>query len=368
MAQPTIRIVRVQTDELDPGPMPRPFVDATSGPFTHWALNWLRLTADDGVVGQGLGALHPLVVEPLLNDGPLTIDAWWHRLFWILRNTGHRNPAVSGCISAVDMALRDIAAQRAGLPWHRYHGATRDSVEVYGSGCGVNLTMDEMLAEARGFKAAGYRTMKMKVATDFGRRLDEDIERVRAVREAIGDGMGLAVDANQALDANTARDFARKIAAFDIAWFEEPVHSADRAALRDLCRDCPIPVAMGENENHWLGFRDLAECGTPHLQACPQAIAGFDRWREAIGFATTTWTAGGITPFTAMYVATTPGGGGSGGGGMVEYLEPVIAPLMTCFTDCPAIENGRLTLPTTPGVCMSINANVIVCSLVDRKR
>src|SRR5688500_393529 len=183
------------------------------------------------------------------------------------------------------MAMRDILAQRANLAWHRFMGAQRDKVPVYASGGGTNLPLDELLAEMRDFVACGFRTVKMNGGADFGTRMEEDVRRVRAVRAAIGANIGLAVDANQTWDAAQALDFARRIAELDIAWFEEPVHSADRAALRELCAaPCPIPVAMGESESHWLGFRDLAECGAPHLQCGPGGLPGFDRWTDALAF------------------------------------------------------------------------------------
>ncbi|MCY3023870.1 MAG: mandelate racemase/muconate lactonizing enzyme family protein [Planctomycetota bacterium] len=351
MSADTVRFVRIQDDELDPGPLPVPFHDATMGPFTHWKLRWLRLTADDGAVGQAPGELHPLACQALLQEGPCTPQEWWRKLFWMLRNAGHRNPATSGLLFAVDMAVRDILAQRRGVAWHRFMGATRDEVPVYGSGGGTNLTTAQLVAEMRDLVRCGFSILKMKVGRNFGACQDEDVERVRAVRGAIGPAAGLAVDANQVWTAEQALAFARRIADLNIAWFEEPVHSADRKALRELCGSCPIPVAMGESENHWLGFRDLAECGVAHLQPGPHSLPGYDRWRDALAFAETAgrvWSSGGHSHLTAMYVATRPGG-------MVEYLRAIIGHLATCFAAKPAIEKGVIRLPPTPGVPVRVD-------------
>src|SRR4051794_13875887 len=101
MDSQTIRIVRVQEDELDPGPMPVPFQDSTMGPFTHWKLSWLRLTADDGMVGQAPTHVPAHVIPLLLKSELLTVDQWWETLYWALRNDGHRSPSTSGPIGGI---------------------------------------------------------------------------------------------------------------------------------------------------------------------------------------------------------------------------------------------------------------------------
>jgi L-alanine-DL-glutamate epimerase-like enolase superfamily enzyme len=348
--EPTIRLKTAESFELDPGPLPVPFHDSTMGPFTHWKLGWIRLTADDGVSGEAPGRIHPLLDAALRDDVALTVDQWWHRLFWLLRNNGHRNPDTSGAIVAIDMALRDILARRAGQPWHRFAGAQRDVVPVYGSGGGTNLSMEELVREMADLVRCGFRTLKMKVGTDFGTRTEEDVARVKAVRDAVGPRVVLAVDGNQTWTADEALAFARRIAPLDIAWFEEPVHSADRLGLRELCRACPIPVAMGESENHWLGFRDLHECGVQHLQPSPHCLPGYARWREAIAWAekNPVWSAGGLSHLTAMYVATRPGGS-------VEYLRAIIGHLATCWSVKPKIADGAIRLPPTPGLPVRVD-------------
>jgi len=368
MSDDNLRIVRVQCDELDPGPLPVPFQDSTMGPFTHWKLGWLRITADDGTLGEGPGLLPESIIDLLLTEGPRTPQQWWHRLFWVLRNNGHRNPATSGPLYGLDMAMRDILARRAGQPWHRYMGARRDSVPVYGSGGGTNATLDQLVADMTDMVRCGFTTLKMKVGTNFGTQMESDAERVGAVREAIGAHIKLAIDGNQTWSAEQAIAFARRVAKHDIAWFEEPVHSADRHATRDVVRGCPFPVAMGESENHWLGFRDLLECGVQHLQPSPHCLPGFDRWRDAVAFSDidgATWSAGGYSHLTAMYIATRPDG-------MVEFLRSIVGHWSNCWATKPKIENGTIALPSTPGLAVAVDwdglaARNAIRSVVDRR-
>lgn len=349
-----IRLLRAESFDLDPGPMPVPFSDSTMGPFTHWKMPWLRLTADDGTIGEAPTDLHALARPVLFTAGGsdgLTPQEWQFKLYWMLRNNGHRNPDTTGFLWGFDIALRDILAKRAGQPWHRYMGATRDVVPVYGSGGSTGFTEEELIAEMRGMVAAGYRTVKMKVAKNFGRHMDKDVARVKAVRRAIGDGIALAVDANQAWTAEQAAAFARRIEDQNIAWFEEPVQSADRHAIRDICKACPFPVAMGESENNAFAFRDLYECGVRHIQPHPACLPGFDHWQQALAWAEKTgelWTGGGFSHLTAMFVATRRDG-------MVEYLRSIIGHLATCWKEKPLEENGTFRLPTTPGLPVKVD-------------
>ncbi len=349
-----IRIIQAESFELDPGPLPVPFSDSTMGPFTHWKMPWLRLTADDNTIGEAPTSLHPIVRSALFTAGGshgLTPEEWHHKFFWMLRNNGHRSPDTSGFLWGFDVALRDILAKRAGQPWHRYMGAVRDVVPVYGSGGSTGFTEDELLADIRGMVAAGFRTVKMKVAKNFGQHMHEDVARVKAVRREIGDDIGLAIDGNQAWTAEQATEFARHIEDQNIAWFEEPVQAADRQAIRNICKACPIPIAMGESENSALSFRELFECGVRHIQPNPGALPGFTAWKHALAWAEKTgelWTCGGFSHLTAMFVATRQDG-------MVEYLRSIIGHLATCWKQKPLELNGTFLLPNTPGLPVTVD-------------
>src|SRR5262249_39258048 len=134
------------------------------------------------------------------------------------------------------------ASRRAGKPLHRFLDATRDWAAVYASGGGTNLTERELIDEMTGFVEQGFTTLKMKVGKNFGRLMDEDVARVKAVRKAVGADARLAVDANQTWSSDEALDFAKRIAGEKIAWFEEPVHSADLLEIRKVCKSSPIPT------------------------------------------------------------------------------------------------------------------------------
>ena len=93
----------------------------------------------------------------------MSLASWHHRLWWLHRNAGHRNPSTSGQLFAFEVAAVDLLARRAGMAWHRFLGADRDDVAVYASGGGTNADLDDLLAQAQRWSESGYALMKMKV-------------------------------------------------------------------------------------------------------------------------------------------------------------------------------------------------------------
>jgi L-alanine-DL-glutamate epimerase-like enolase superfamily enzyme len=171
----------------------------------------------------------------------------------MLRNEkpgGHGERAFA--VGAIDAALWDAIAKIEEKPLYkvfseRFNGGRYDQrVNVYPGGGyydadkGIQGLTDEM----QSYRDDGYTLMKMKVG---GASLDEDRTRIEAVLEVAGGGHNLAVDANGALDLDTARAYAECADAYGLAWFEEPVDPLDYQAHADLAADCVTPIATGEN-------------------------------------------------------------------------------------------------------------------------
>ena len=132
-------------------------------------------------------------------------------------------------MSALDTACWDLAAQAAGRPLWKFIGGERREIPCYASeGLWLNLTIDELIEEAAALKARGFKAMKLRV----GGSVDEDVERVRAVREAIGGEVALMVDANQAWDVETAKRACKAFEPFGLYWVEEPVESRRHQRMR----------------------------------------------------------------------------------------------------------------------------------------
>src|SRR5260370_18529680 len=147
-------------------------------------------------------------------------------------------------MAAVDIGLSDLRAQAAGLSLADLLGRQRDRVPVYASGVNRHLTLDELTEQVSRWVAAGHTRVKIKVGLPS---LEEDLERVDAVRRIIGPGRLLMVDANQLWDLPTARRAARALAAFDVFWLEEPLPAEDFRAYSRLRAAIDIPSAAGES-------------------------------------------------------------------------------------------------------------------------
>lgn len=352
-----VHLVAARFTVLKPYQLARPFQDSGMGPFGTFGFAVLTLTAADGFVADvplspGAEPVLDLFLPRLLTARPVRYDALFRQLYWAMRNEGFRSPHVAGPLGSIDLALHGLAAQRAGLPLHRFLGATRDWVRVYACGGGINLTDSELLAEASAFAEAGYDLLKIKVGRDFGRAIREDVTRVGAVRRAIGSGLGLAVDANQIWSVADAIRFMQAIEDQQLRWVEEPIHSADLTGLRTLCAGLAnstvsVPVAVGESEVCGLVFPALSDAGAGHLQPQPLHLPSVAEWLDVRDLAARNrlfLSAGGFSHWAASLVAT------ADEAAYTELLVDVIGPMTDYFLTGPVLRAGRFQLPVEPGL------------------
>src|SRR5439155_2995744 len=154
---------------------------------------------------------------------PLAPRETWEEMGRALRNAGR--PGVGAmAVAAVDIALWDLRARLLGLSLVDAIGRTRESVPVYGSGGFCNYPLDGLREQLGGWVADGIPRIKLKV----GRNPHDDPRRLDAVREEIGDGVELFVDANGAFSRQEALAWAERYALeWNVTWLEEPVSSAD---------------------------------------------------------------------------------------------------------------------------------------------
>jgi L-alanine-DL-glutamate epimerase-like enolase superfamily enzyme len=190
------------------------------------------------------------VIESHLRDvvigaDPLDIPVIWRGLVAAVRNIG-RPGVASAAIAAVDVALWDLKAKLLALPLVRLLGQCHEDVAVYGSGGFTSYTADDLTQQLGQWVHGDHiPRVKMKIGTAWGSRPQRDLERVAAVRAAIGDAE-LFVDANGGYSRKQATRLAAELAGHGVTWFEEPVPSDDLEGLRAIRQMTPLDIAAGE--------------------------------------------------------------------------------------------------------------------------
>jgi L-alanine-DL-glutamate epimerase-like enolase superfamily enzyme len=205
-------------------------------------------------------------------------ESLWEPL-WQHLHEGGGGGITTIAMAGLDLALWDLAARRAGLGITDHLGRRHATAEVYGSGVNLHYPLDELVAQAERWVAAGFDAVKVKVGSPD---LARDVERIRAVREVIGPVRRLMVDANQRWTLDQAERAIGELAAFDLAWIEEPLRADDLAAHVALRRRIDVPVALGENLHTRYRFGEFIDAGVVDVVQ-PNIVR-----------------VGGITPFRAI--------------------------------------------------------------------
>jgi len=208
----------------------------------------VRVRTDQGVTGLGEACPFPPITgetqatnaaaavairDMIVGKDPLAIDD----LLRLIGPIVHSNPSA---VAAFDMALYDILGQVAGLPLFRLFGGTKNQFET---DITTSLdTLENMTAESRKYADMGYKTLKVKV----GLVPDEDFTRLEAIRAAVGPKVAIRIDANQGWTVPQAIYALKKIAPLGIEFCEQPVRAEDKAGLRAVRSQSPIPIMADE--------------------------------------------------------------------------------------------------------------------------
>jgi L-alanine-DL-glutamate epimerase-like enolase superfamily enzyme len=183
------------------------------------------------------------VAQTAVGEDPNDIAKLYTKLLWAGASVG-RSGVATQALAAIDIALYDLKAKRAGLPLAKLLGAHRDSVRTYNTSGGfLNASIEEVKERASRSIAEGIGGIKIKVGLPDGAR---DLARVAAVREHIGADVPLMVDANQQWDRGTALRMGRRLEEFDLVWIEEPLDAYDAEGHAALAAALDTPIATGE--------------------------------------------------------------------------------------------------------------------------
>jgi L-alanine-DL-glutamate epimerase-like enolase superfamily enzyme len=272
------------------------YVIPTDRPEADGTIAWDRTTvvvveaSGGGKTGMGLSyasrAAAVLVEEKLadvVRGKPLGVC--WQAMVDSVRNAGRPGIAATA-ISAVDIALWDLKARLSNVPLFRLLGARRNEVPIYGSGGFTTYSERELIDQLAGWVDQGIPRVKMKIGTDWGARARDDVARITAVREALGDGPELFVDANGAYTVKQALDVARRAAGQGVTYFEEPVSSDHLDQLAQVRQAAPMDVAAGEyGYDPWYYDDLLRAAAVDIVQADVTRCLGITGWLQAAGVA-----------------------------------------------------------------------------------
>src|SRR5205823_8613719 len=212
-------------------------------------------------LGDAFGdqALMPAIIERRLRPlaiglDPCDISAVWRQLF-ASRAFWETGGSVLCGISAIEVACWDIRGQAEGVRvCDLLGGPKREWIDAYAS----ELHWEEpqrMADTAARFVEQGFRCVKTHVGAPGER--DRDLERVDAIRRAIGPDIGFMIDVNTAFEPQEALEFGRALVPFQPYWYEEPIAPLDAAGHAWLCQRLPLKIATGENLYLTHGFEPL---------------------------------------------------------------------------------------------------------------
>lgn len=358
---PRIASVESRTVEV---PLPKPTRIATRQlPSRTYTL--VRVRTEDGVDGVGfcLGGKASSffireILGPSLRGGELFEgERFWDWAYRTLLLQGRRGAAVRA-LSAVDIALWDARAKAAGVPLARLIGGFRDKVPAYASG-GYYVEgkgVRELVEEVTGYVEQGFRAVKIKVG---GVDLDEDVRRVEAVREALGNSVLLMLDANNAWrDSYSALKAVRRFEEFDIEWIEEPLSPDDIDGHRLLRQKLETAVATGEIEATRWGFVPLIEGEAADvIQADASVCGGITEWLKIAHIAEAHGVPVAPHWFSDLHVhcaAAVPNGA------WVEvFVGHEILNIGLLYEGGAEVANGYAVVPQRPGIGLEWSEKVI---------
>ncbi len=272
-------------------------------------------------------------------------------------------------VSGIEHALWDIAGKATGQPvYNLLGGAARTQIRVYANGWGSGGSLDQLVDAAKGVVARGFTAMKFDPFPNPWRayisRRDEDIavERVAAVREAVGPDVEILVEVHRRLAPMHAVRVARRMEPYRPFWYEEPVSARDMAGLAEARREIDLPVVTGEELYTKAEFRnvfeqraadiinpDVCNCGgilelreiAAMAEVYHVVVAPHNYNSTALGLAATVHAAAGMPNFliTEYFV------------NFEEVSQAIGTPLVP--------QNGVITLPTAPGLGVEIDEEAL---------
>jgi L-alanine-DL-glutamate epimerase-like enolase superfamily enzyme len=335
-------------------PLEEPLVGAPPAPNMQREFITVQLTTDDGIEGIGVTGFGGKIVRSLQaavedfgglikGDNPIDVDAVTRKLKTASASCGPGGIAALA-LTAIDVALWDIRGKAAGLPLARLLGGLRDRVPAYASGALMRTTpLDKLQEAAAALVKKGYRAMKTQMAVE-GLTPNQEVERIRLVREAVGPDITLMVDVNQRWSVHEAIAIGRRVEEFNLAWLEDVTAHDDYQGLAQVAAALTTPVCGGEILYGIAPFRQMLEHRSVDIVMIDLLrVGGIGPWMKvaAMAEAFNIPVVSHLLPEIHVHlVAAAPNAT------VVEYMPWT----WRLFDNPPMPTNGIMTVPTAPGL------------------
>ncbi|MEM2429529.1 MAG: mandelate racemase/muconate lactonizing enzyme family protein, partial [Nitrososphaerales archaeon] len=225
---------------------------------------FVKVISDEGLFGYGESLTREVpqatakIIEKLLKPiiigkDPLDIDVLWEMMFSTLKTRGHYKGYFIEALSGIDIALWDLKGKFLKQPVYKLLGGSfQNKLKAYASSILFDKP-ENMAKRAREWVDEGHDQIKVKV----GMGIERDIINLKAIREEVGKGVEIMVDANSAYNFNKALKLGKILESLDISWFEEPVPPYDLEGYKKLKKKLSIPISAGESHFTRYDFKEL---------------------------------------------------------------------------------------------------------------
>ena len=327
-------------------PLPKPFQDGTGG-FGQFIpeQGYLELSDDTGMTAHYTvtRAFIQEVLPKILNGEKKSYNEWRESLYWQARNSGFQSGQAVN-VGTVDLLMLDSLAQRAGKPIHRFLGAEKDWAATYKGGGSLLLSDEELVEDMTRYVSEGFTTVKFKVGSAKGKDMERDLRRIEKVRKAIGPNIGLAVDANQRWEVEDAVKFAKLAEPYDLAWFEEPIHSADFNGIKRM-KEMGVKQKLSAGESMRISYmyEIYLEKGIDIVQPSLGRMTRIDdllKIRDMARKAGKEFQSGGRTAYNASFGCL------YGENERIEFHAPISEPVHELMLNVPEIHDGKCFVRT----------------------